>query len=134
MWFYSLLVGSDGMLWPARKTHRGQLTIALEYGTNVILGYWWSRLESFAALRKHVTFSGECLITFGRGRSRLALGLPNVTSLASFAWSRLSFYSPNMMSGRLGLAFGLVLEDACHVWDLTPNVTWEGTKHEGNEA
>ncbi|MED6150416.1 hypothetical protein PIB30_072040, partial [Stylosanthes scabra] len=48
-----------------RKTHHGQLTIALEYGTNVILGYWWSRLESFVALRKHVTFSGECLITFG---------------------------------------------------------------------
>ncbi|MED6166795.1 hypothetical protein PIB30_112905, partial [Stylosanthes scabra] len=46
---------------------------------------------------------------------------------------------PNVMSGRLGLAFGLVLEDACHVWDLTPNVTWEAhkcelwdTKREGN--
>ncbi|MED6225900.1 hypothetical protein PIB30_098043, partial [Stylosanthes scabra] len=41
---------------------------------------------------------------------------------------------PNVMSGRLGLAFDLILEDACHVWDLTPNVTWKGTKHEGNEA
>ncbi|MED6140673.1 hypothetical protein PIB30_095590 [Stylosanthes scabra] len=99
-WFYSLLVGSDGMLWSARKTHRGQLIIALKYGTNVILGCWWSCL---VLGRKHeVTFD--------------------------------ELVSPNVMNGRLGLAFGLVLEDACHVWDLTPNVTWEGTKHEGNEA
>ncbi|MED6166413.1 hypothetical protein PIB30_109001, partial [Stylosanthes scabra] len=30
--------------------------------------------------------------------------------------------SPNVMSGRLDLAFSLVLEDVCHVWD------WGGSR------
>ncbi|MED6152819.1 hypothetical protein PIB30_095660 [Stylosanthes scabra] len=71
---------------PSRKTHRGQLIIALECGTNVILGCWWSRL---VLGRKHEVTFDELV------RSRLGvLGHENE------AVSRLSHVGPNVVHPR----------------------------------